>query len=229
MKSHTTSDQSRETGMTDKYGWKFLRRAGLLSVAIMGIGVCVCGGRLGMANYWVHPNLTTIAAIVWFTMTGMMLTQLLRPSKRVTRLIGGLAVAAIFARIALNHIHLGIFPLLQPLDIPWFHVVFLFVLLISVGLGAFIQNEFGAGLYRERTVKVTLIALMAVTGIIVLTGRLNITDERDTFVGSAICSLNQLAAIFIPLAAAVLLRSRAAYRLTRPSAVRLFSAGLSRT
>lgn len=157
MKGYLTLKHTRSAGLTDKSGWKFLRAAGLLSVAFMGIGVCISGHFLAMDGYWIHPDLTAITVMIWFTVMGMMLTQLLRPSKRVTRILGGLAGVGIIARIVLEYIHLGVLKFLQPIDISWFYVVFLFVILVSVCLGAYIQNEFGARLYQERQVKGALI------------------------------------------------------------------------
>ena len=219
MKGFLTSKCTRADGLTGKSDWKFLRVAGLLSVAFMGIGVCVSGHRFYLVGYWMQPNLTSITATVWFTVMGMMLAQLLRPSKRVTRIMGGLALACIIVRIALNYIHLGIHSSLQSMNIPWFYVVFLFVILLSVCLGAYIQNEFGAGLYRGRRVKIALITLVTMIGIIALIRCLK-TLELSAFVSSSILSFNILASIFIPLSAAVLFRSRVAYRLTRPLVVK---------
>lgn len=205
--------------MSDKSEWKFLRVAGLLSVAFMGIGGCVSGNRLTMADYWVNPDLTAITVMIWFIVMGMMLVQFLRLTKRATRIMGGLACACIIARIVLNYAHLGIYTSLQSLDIPWFYVVFLFVILVSVCLGAYIQNEFGAGLYRGQRVKIALIALMTMIGIMALMRNLK-TLELSAFVSSSIHSFNILASIFFSLSAAVLFRSRVAYRLTRPLVVK---------
>ena len=226
MQGFLTSRHTRAAGLTDKYGWKFLRTAGLLSVAFMGIGVCVSGHLLAMAGYWINPDLTAISVMTWFIVMGMMLAQLLRPSKRVTRIMGGLAGACIIARIVLNYVHLGIYSSLQSLDIPWFYVVILFVFLISVSLGAYIQNEFGAVLYRGRIVKVALIVLMTMIGIMALMRSLK-TLELSAFVRSSICSFNILASIFIPFSIAVLFRSRAAYRLTRPLVVKFVLVALT--
>ena len=226
MQGFLTSRRTRAAGLTDKYGWKFLRAAGLLSVAFMGIGVCVNGHLLAMAGYWINPDLTAISVMIWFTVMGMMLTQLLRPSKKATRIMGGLAGACIMARIVLNYVHLGINTSLQSLDIPWFYVVFLFVFLISVCLGAYIQNEFGAELYRGRIVKIALIVLMTMIGIMALMRSLK-TLGLNAFVRSSICSFNILASIFIPLSAAVLFRSRAAYLLTRPLVVKFVLVALA--
>lgn len=226
MKGYLTSKHTGTAGLTEKCGWKFLRAAGLLSVAFMGIGVCVSGHLLAMANYWINPDLTAIMVMTWFIVMGMMLTQLLQPSKRVTRMMGGLAGACIIVRIVLNYVHLGIYTSLQSLNIPWFYVVFLFVFLISVCLGAYIQNEFGAGLYRGRTVKVALIALVTMIVIMALIRSLK-TLELSVFVSSSIYSFNILASIFIPLSVAVLFRSRVAYRMTRPLAVRFVLAALA--
>lgn len=225
MKGYLTSKRNGSVGLTYRCGWKFLRVAGLLSVAFMGIGGCVSGYRFYLAGYWIQPNLTTITATVWFTVMGMMLTQFLHPSKRVTRIMGGLACVGIAARIIFNYIHLGIFTFLQSVNIPWFYVVFLFVILVSVCLGAYIQNEFGAGFYRGRTVKGALISLITMIGLIMLIGSLSITSykgqsELSAFASSSIHSFNILASIFIPLSAAVLFRSRAAYRMTRPLVVK---------
>lgn len=226
MQGFLTSRRTRAAGLTDKFGWKFLRTAGLLSVAFMGIGVCVSGHLLVMTGYWVQPNLTIIAVTTWFIVMGMMLTQLLRPSKRATRIMGGLAGACIITRIVLYYVHLGIYSSLQSLDIPWFYVVFLFVFLISVCLGAYIQNELGTGLYRGRIVKVALIVLMTMIGIMALMRSLK-TLELSAFAHSSICSFNILASIFIPLSVAVLFRSRAAYRLTRPLEVKFVLVALA--
>ncbi len=226
MKGFLTSRRVRSAELTDKYGWKFLRTAGLLSVAFMGIGVCASGHLLVMTGYWVQPNLTIIAVTTWFIVMGMMLTQLLRPSKRVTRIMGGLAGIGIIARIVLNYVHFGIYASLQSLDIPWFYVVFLFVFLISVCLGAYIQNEFGAELYRGRIVKIALIVLMTMIGIMALMRSLK-TLELNAFARSSICSFNILASIFIPLSVAVLFRSRAAYRLTRPLVIKFVLVALA--
>ncbi len=219
MKGFLTSKRDGTVGLTGKCGWKFLRVAGLLSVAFMGIGGCVSGYRFYLAGYWIQSNPTTITVTIWFTVMGMMLAQLLRPSKRVTRIMGCLALACIIVCIALNYIHFGIHTSLQSVNIPWFHVVFLFVILLSVCLGAYIQNEFGAGLYRGRRVKIALITLVAMIGIMALIRSLK-TLELSAFARSSICSFNILALIFIPLSAAVLFRSRVAYRLTRPLVVK---------
>ena len=226
MQGFLTSRRTRAAGLTDKYGWKFLRAAGLLSVAFMGIGVCVSGHLLAMAGYWINPDLTAISVMTWFIVMGMMLAQLLRPSKRVTRIMGGLAGACIIARIVLNYVHLGIYSSLQSLDIPWFYVVILFVFLTSVCFGAYIQNEFGAVLYRGRIVKVALIVLMTMIGIMALMRSLK-TLELSAFACSSICSFNILASIFIPFSIAVLFRSRAAYRITRPLVVKFVLVALA--
>lgn len=214
MTGNITSKCSRAAGLTDRCGWKFMRVAGLLSVAFMGLGVCFNGYRFYLADYWLQPNLTCIAVITWFIVMGMMLAQIMKPSKRVTRIMGGLAGTFIIARIALNYVHLGIFTLRQSMDIPWLYAVILFVILISVCLGAYIQNEFGDGLYRGRTVKVALIALVTMIGMIALMRSLKAL-ELSAFVSSSIHSFNILASIFIPLSAAVMFKSRVAYRLTR--------------
>lgn len=219
MKGYLTSKRTGADGLTDKSGWKFLRVAGLLSVAFMGIGGCVSSHRFYLAGHWILTNLTTVTVTVWFTVMGMMLTQVMKPPKRVTRMMGGLAGACIIARIVLNYVHLGICASLGSLDIPWFYVVFLFVILISVCLGAYIQNEFGAGLYRGRKVKIALITLITMIGIMALIRSLK-TLELSAFASSSIYSFNILASIFIPLSAAVLFRSRIAYQLTRPLVVK---------
>lgn len=172
-----------------------------------------------MADYWVNPDLTAITVMIWFIVMGMMLVQFLRLTKRATRIMGGLACACIIARIVLNYAHLGIYTSLQSLDIPWFYVVFLFVILVSVCLGVYIQNEFGAKLFRGRITKVALITLVTTIGVMVLMRSLN-PLELSASVSSSIHSFNILASIFIPLSAALLFRSRVAYRLTRPLAVK---------
>lgn len=220
MKGYLTSKHTGTVGLTGKSGWKFLRVAELLSVAFMGMGVCFNGYRFYLADYWIQPNLTCIAVITWFIVMGMMLTQILQPSKIVTRILGGLACMGIMARLIFNHIHLGIFTYLQSIEINWFYVVFMFVFLVSVCLGAYIQNELGTRLYQGRTVKVALIALVTMAGMIVLARLLNLTLELGTLARSIIRSFNILALIFIPLSAAVLFRSHAAYRLTRPLVVK---------
>ena len=106
-------------GVSAEYGWRFLRAAGLLSVAFIGLEIII-----GSVNYYhmVQQKMFLVTLMAWLSVLGMVFARFVHLSQKVGRVAGVATCAIIFIYIVLNYAHLGIRAALGSVGINWLHV-----------------------------------------------------------------------------------------------------------
>lgn len=82
-------------GVSAEYGWRFLRAAGLLSVAFIGLEIII-GSDI------VPSNMFLVTLEAWLSVLGMVFARFVRLFKKVGRMAGVATCAIIFIYIVLN-------------------------------------------------------------------------------------------------------------------------------
>lgn len=158
-----------------------------------------------------------------------MLTQLLRPSKNIASSAVAIACVGVVAYILHNYIHLGIGAFTRSLGIYKFEIIHLFFVIESICFGVFIQSLLGSGLYKGRTSRTALVITIVAAALYILNGFIYSRGyyRMGKFALQTVDSIQFLADIVLPIAIAVLLRSKTSYKLTRPVIVKLVLVVLS--
>ncbi len=198
--------------MTAEYGWRFLRAAGLVTVACVGLGLIIGAFNPYLIDNIISPKLSFVALMAWLSVLGMMFARLVRLSKK-NGLIAGIAFCVgIFIYIVLEYSH---------------HVYLGFICFVCFCFGMYVRTWIGDGLCRKKTARVALIVLLSVIAIRLLDSCSYMMFDRagheQAFSPLLLSSMNlfrSLSTLALAFSMAVLARSRGIYRLTRPLAAK---------
>lgn len=217
------SKNSVVTGVTTEYGWRFLRAAGLVMVACVGLGLIIGSLNLYLVDYVISPKLSFVAMMAWVSVLGMMFARFVCLSRKAGLIVGGTTCVGIFIYIVLNYAHLGIRAALGSVGIYWLHVYLGFLCFVCFCFGMYAQTRIGNGLRRKKTAWVALIVLLSVIVIRLLDScsymmfdRAGYEQTMSSSLRSSLSLFRDLSALAVAFSMAVLARSRAIYRLTRP-------------
>ena len=199
-------------GVTAEYGWRFLRAAGLVTVACVGLGLIIGAFNPYLIDNIISPKLSFVALMAWLSVLGMMFARLVRLSKK-NGLIAGIAFCVgIFIYIVLEYSH---------------HVYLGFICFVCFCFGMYVRTWIGDGLCRKKTARVALIVLLSVIAIRLLDSCSYMMFDRagheQAFSPLLLSSMNlfrSLSTLALAFSMAVLARSRGIYRLTRPLAAK---------
>ena len=210
-------------GVSAEYGWRFLRAAGLLSVAFIGLEIII-----GSVNYYhmVQQKMFLVTLMAWLSVLGMVFARFVHLSQKVGRVAGVATCAIIFIYIVLNYAHLGIRAALGSVGINWLHVYLVCIYFLCFCFGMYAQTWLGEGLCRKNVARVALVAFLV--GMMVLgycsymmLDRMRLERALTPFVCSTLCLLRELSMLAVGLSMSVLAISRTAYRLTRLLSVKI--------
>ncbi|HBH09102.1 MAG TPA: hypothetical protein DDX40_06860 [Rikenellaceae bacterium] len=223
----TNSKKLTGAGVTAEYGWRFLRAAGLVTVACVGLGLIIGSLNFYLIDNIISPKLSFVAQMAWLSVMGMMFARLVRLPKKMG-LIAGIAVCVgIFIYIVLEYAHLGIRAALGSVGIDWFHVCFGFICFVSFCCGMYARTWIGDGLCRRKTARAALVVFLSVIVIRLLDScsymmfdRAGYEQTMSSSLRSSLSLFRDLSALAVAFSMAVLARSRAIYRLTRPLVVK---------
>lgn len=216
-----------EAGVTAEYGWRFLRAAGLVTVACVGLGLIIGSLNLYLVDYVISPKLSFVAMMAWVSVLGMMFARFVCLSRKAGLIVGGTTCVGIFIYIVLNYAHLGIRAALGSVGIYWLHVYLGFLCFVCFCFGMYAQTRIGDGLCRKKTAWVALIVLLSVIVIRLLDScsymmldRAEYEQTMSSSLRSSLSLFRDLSALAVAFSMAVLARSRTVYRLTRPLVVK---------
>lgn len=226
---NTSPRRQRTNNLTDKYSWQFLKAAWLFAFALaVTFTILECNWEYN----WRVDDTLTISVPLNFSMVflytsyvvaGMMLTRLVRPSGKVASFAGLVVCAGAVIYILHNYINLGIGTFARSFGIYYSDILLMFFVIVSLCAGVFIQSRLGNGLYKGRTVRIALAIAIAAAAVFILCkivyGRVYLGMGK--FALHTVDTILFLAYMTLIIAAAVLFRSRTAYRLTRPVIVKL--------
>ena len=223
QESVDTSPRRRRTNnLTDKYSWQFLKAAWLFAFAL-AVTFTILECNDDKLTISIRINFSMVFLYTSYVVAGMMLTRLVRPSRKVVSFAGLVVCAGAMVYILHNYINLGIGTFARSFGIYYSDISLMFFAIVSLCSGVFIQSRLGNGLYKGRTVRTALVIAIAAAAVLILC---NIVYGRvylgmGKFALHTVDTILFLAQMALIIAAAVLLRSRIAYKLTRPVIVKL--------
>lgn len=226
---NTPPRRQRTNNLTDKYSWQFLKAAWLFAFALaVTFTILECNWEYNRRvddtlTISVPLNFSMVFLYTSYVVAGMMLTRLVRPSSKVVSFAGLVVCAGAVIYILHNYINLGIGTFARSFGIYYSDILLMFFVIVSLCSGVFIQSRLGSGLYKGRTVRIALVIAIAAAAVYILS-KISYT-RAYLLMGEiglqTILSIQFLAYMALIIAAAVLFRSRTAYRLTRPVIVKL--------
>lgn len=221
-------------GMTAEYGWRFLRAAGLVTVACVGLGLIIESEILYLIDDIILPKLFFVALMAWLSVMGMMFARFVRLPPKMGLIAGIAACVVIFIYIVLEYAHLGLRAALGSAGIDWFHVYLGFLCFVCFCFGIYERTWIGDGFCRKKTAWVALIVLLSVIVIRLLDScsymmfdRAEYEQSMSSLLRSSLNLFRDLSTLAVACSMAVLARSRAIYRLTRPLAVKVVLVSLA--
>lgn len=219
----------RTNNLTNQYSWQFLKAAWLFAFALAVTFTILeynweYNRRVDdTLTISVRLNFSMVFLYTSYVVAGMMLTRLVRPSRKVVSFAGLVVCAGAVIFILHNYINLGIGTFAGSFGIYYSDIILMFFVIVSLCSGVFIQSRLGNGLYKGRTVRTALVIAIAAAAVYILC-KISYT-RAYLLMGEiglqTILSIQFLAYMALIIAAAVLFRSRIAYRLTRPVIVKL--------
>lgn len=219
--------QRRTNSLTKKYSWRFLKAAWLFAfAAAVAVAFTIIESNwLYDYGYLISPifHLTLSFYYTSYVVAGMMLTQLLRPSRNIASSAVAIACVGVVAYIIHNYIHLGIGAIARSFGIYNVDIIHLFFVIESICFGVFIQSRLGSGLYKGRISRAALVITIVATTLYILNGFIYSRGyyRMGKLALQTVESIQFLADIVLPIAIAILLRSKTSYKLTRPVIVKL--------
>lgn len=228
------SNNSAEAGVSAEYGWRFLRAAGLVTVACAGLGLIIGTLNFYLIDNLISPKLSFVALMAWLSVMGMMFARLVRQSQKMGLIAGIAAYVGIFIYIVLNYAHLGVKAALGSVGIDSFHAYLGFLCFECFCFGMYARTWIGDGLCRKKVARVALIVLLSVIVIRLLDrcsymmfDRAGHEQAMSLWRRSSLNLVRGLSTLAMVFSIAVLARSRVIYRLTRPLAVKGVLAALA--
>lgn len=219
---NTSPRRRRTNNLTDKYSWQFLKAAWLFAFAL-AVTFTILECNDDTLTISIRINFSMMFLYTSYVVAGMMLTRLVRPSRKEASFAGLVVCAGAVVYILHNYINLGIGSFARSFGIYYSDISLMFFAIVSLCSGVFIQSRLGSGLYKGRTVRIALVIAIAAAAVLILC---NIVYGRvylgmGKFALHTVDTIRFLAQMALIIAAAVLLRSRITYRLTRPVIVKL--------
>lgn len=226
---NTSPRRRRTNNLTNQYSWQFLKAAWLFAFALAVMFTIL---EYNWEYNWrvddtlkisVRLNFSMVFLYTSYVVAGMMLTRLVRPSRKVASFAGLVVCAGAVIFILHNYINLGIGTFARSFGIYYSDIILMFFAIVPLCSGVFIQSRLGTGLYKGRVVRTALVIAIAAAAVFILCqivyGR--VYTGMGKFALHTVDTIQFLAQMALITAAAVLFRSRIAYRLTRPAIVKL--------
>ncbi len=213
------SKMKKVTGVTDRYGWKFIRAAWLFFGILAAAGLLIdynetCQSFLNQ-NFGIHILTSLLIIPVYLVELGMTFAFWVKLSPKGARLMGGIGILALIFYVLGSHIFGYESDLVYNYSVSYLRAAHSFkdiktflISFVPFSIGAYIQGRFGNKLYSGKTVTICLAIIFILFGI-------RFTTEYGTFgafLGTCISYI-----IILP----ALSRSRLFYKISRPTAIKM--------